>query len=249
MNPTKTERPFPASRLGRGPAHRVVGPIHAGVGIATSFGRDAPAEVGAAPFDDRFRHGVSAMNRARFWTGTLMLAGPAMAIILALSPEGEKRYGAVEGTVTYRGRPVHGGMIFFLADGWTTVDAVHTAIDKDGHFRCDPSWTKERAAPKRFRICVVLNQREYPPPPEPQPAEADDRDEYPGDVPRWRRPAQEDRPAFRLVRASWQPPGPDVPEPPVVRRPRKHRFSDPKTTNLAVRLDRRPARLDIELTD
>jgi hypothetical protein len=185
------------------------------------------------------------MNTARFWTGIVMLTGLAIAIILALTPNQGEVYGPVEGTVMYRGRPVTGGTIFFLAENRQVSDAVHAEIGSNGHYRCDTSWHRDRTTAKRFRIFVVLNKRDDPPPVEKAEAVASDDD----DNPRFRLSTDEGaRPTARLVRASTEWPDTAVSES-LLRRWMRHRFSNPYTTDLAVRLSAEPARVDVALKD
>jgi hypothetical protein len=209
------------------------------------FGRDVLSENDENPFDDTLHRGLTAMSTERFWIGTLMLTGLAMAVILALSPAEAQEYGTVEGTVTYHGCPVHRGAIFFLAEGQPLEDAVCAWIDNDGHYRCDPSWRRDREA-KRFRIFVVLNPGDYPPLdlPTAEAAAGDEDDGYPG----LERTDERARPRARVIRASLRSPDLETPTRPVVRR-RPPRFSNPRTTDLAVRLGPEPARVDVALED
>jgi hypothetical protein len=186
------------------------------------------------------------MRTARFWTGILILACLAITIILAFSTEDED-YGAVEGTVTYRGRPLTAGTIFFLADGRTLSDAVHGWIESNGHFRCVGNWRRDRETRTRFRIFVLVHDRDEPSlRRQTRPATGSDKENgRPRIVTSLNEGAGR---GARMVRASMQFPAPEAPntEPKAWRR---HRFSHPDRTNLAVRLGPEPAQVDIDLSD
>jgi hypothetical protein len=209
-------------------------------------GRGAPQGDGETHFDDWHHLGLSAMKNARFWTGVLMLAALAMTIRVALSPHEAERDGPVQGTVMYHGRPVAGGTIFFLAEGRLLGDAVHATI-VDGHYRCETSWRGDRTTPKWFRIFVVLSERDERVAHSPAVGSAGSGVDDGSRKVRWT-PDEGPGPPARVVRASMELPGLDVPKSRVVPFER-HRFSSPDTSDLAVRLGAEAARVDVELND
>jgi hypothetical protein len=89
-----------------------------------------------------------------------------MTIIMALPGRPTASSGRVAGTVFYRGRPMAGGLIYFIPEESGRGERMCAGIDKDGHFECDPEWRRDPAARQRFRISVVpgpFNLRLTPP--------------------------------------------------------------------------------------
>jgi hypothetical protein len=175
-----------------------------------------------------------------------MLTGVAMAIILAVTPREDKGLGPVQGTVTYHGRPVRGGTICLLPVDPPIGNAMNASIDNTGHYRVDPKWQREQAAATRFRILVFLDHRKYPPPTPPT-AEMADGDASGGDR-MWGSSEDSDRPHPHVIRAALdtsdlEDQGGTSSGPP------EHRFSRPETSNMVVRLDAEPARVDVDLED
>lgn len=186
------------------------------------------------------------MNTYRFWTGNALASCVALGAILAVSPGRDPQFGRVEGTVTYRGRPLKNGTVFFVSEDHRRSEDRHAFIDDKGHFECDPYWRRDREAPTRFRICVVLHDC-----PSASEASADAgavsrpglESEEPA-VPR----GEEATPTARVLRASTGAPRTDA-APGTSPKRRSPRFSDPRTTDIQVRLGAEPANLHIELKD
>jgi hypothetical protein len=187
------------------------------------------------------------MHSARLWTGVLVITGLAVPIILALVPSSGDECSRVQGTVTYHGDPVTEGAIFFVAEQGSQRDSTHAAIDKDGHYRCDPDWPRNPGPGTRYRIYVMLNPEKYPPP-GPAPAEAPESNADNGILGPDAKIRMAALASGRARQAALKRPEGDAPNAPV-REQREHRFSSPLTTDLAVRLGPEPARVDVELSD
>jgi hypothetical protein len=103
------------------------------------------------------------MKTARFWTGMVMLAVLAM-IAFRISPWGTMavQSGPVEGRVTYHGRPVSRGTIYFYSydreNGWDWW----AFIDDNGHYSCGPEWPRNPWNRTRYRMRVMLDPDKYP---------------------------------------------------------------------------------------
>jgi hypothetical protein len=106
------------------------------------------------------------MRTARFYTGLVILVGPAMAILLAIPSPRAAPSGPVEGTVL-SDRPSVGGVIFFTPEDPQGGEGISARIHEDGHFECDPRWRRDRAARMRFRIDIVLTSQDFAPAPTP----------------------------------------------------------------------------------
>lgn len=86
------------------------------------------------------------MRTARFYTGLVILAGPAMAILLAIPSPRAAPSGPVEGTVL-SDRPSVGGMIFFTPGG-PARRRGHQRQDRRGRaFRVRPPMAARSSGP------------------------------------------------------------------------------------------------------
>ncbi len=173
------------------------------------------------------------MKTARFWTGTGLLTGLAIAISLALSPPADETSGLIEGTVTYQGRPVRGGTIFLIEDGVGLPSADSATIDENGRYQFNPAWKRPGTGAKTYRIVVVMDSDWFQ-------AHADSRTLTANAEGSW--------PSARVVRASLEWPEPEGGNR-LTDRWRRHRFSNRETTNLTVRLGPEAAWLDVNLED
>ncbi len=186
------------------------------------------------------------MNTARFWTGNVMLSCLAITVVLALSPDQQEEFGTVEGTVTYRGHPVKGGTIFFVSPDRQRSDDRHAFIDDNGHYQTDSSWQRDREAPTRFRIFVVLKEKLDPSDTPSARADADGRE---GEATRIASgPGGDVPPAGAIKPPSMDCPPLDAPGRQIARWPQK-RFSNLATSGLEAVLGAGPARVDVQLKD
>jgi hypothetical protein len=96
------------------------------------------------------------MRTARFYTGLVMVATLAMAMLMVIPGRKAAPSGRVEGTVTVHGQPWTGGAILFIPEEPQDGEGISATIDNDGHFVCNPGWRRDRAARMRFRIEVML---------------------------------------------------------------------------------------------
>jgi hypothetical protein len=182
------------------------------------------------------------MKTMRFWVGTGLLTAACVLIILAVSPgDNIAHTGRVGGRVTYQGRPLVGGSIFFFPDDMKRCDHGHADIDANGRYLIGPEWRREGPERTRFRICVILDQRKYPSTPRPAEGSATPR------------PDQIGAAGALVMTVSMGSeglpfPGPR-PGPATGSGPPLPRFSNPTATNLAVQLGPEPARIDIDLKD
>lgn len=186
------------------------------------------------------------MRTARFWTGLIILAGLATAIVLAIPGRQAAPGGPVEGTVVFHGRPLSGGTIFFSPEAWEDGEGTVARIDKNGHFECNPQWRRDRAPWMRFRIDIMMAPNKVSREPSP-----DDR----GEIPETRDDDDTDprrgggrRPTRRILRATLQ-----SRVQPSLGRPdesgRQRRTGVSRIIQREVWLDREPTHLDIDLSD
>jgi hypothetical protein len=103
--------------------------------------------------------GHSAMKKARFWTGLVMLMSPLTGIVIAswerlIEPRAE-----VHGRVMYHGRPMRGGMISFASEDRERSADMVGRVDSNGYFSCRPQWWVDRPGRARFRICLYPDPR------------------------------------------------------------------------------------------
>lgn len=159
------------------------------------------------------------MEKERFWFGAMMVAVPVVCLLLLLTPSMEgTRSAPVEGHVSIHGRPMSGGYIFFVPEGSILADSAVGWIDENGHYMIGPRWLRNGAQDEtRFRICLI---------PRPRPASRE------GSKGPDRAGAAE-----ASARAGYG----------AIVTPEVGRLSDPKTSHLEVRLDGRPAHVDIAL--
>jgi hypothetical protein len=148
--------------------------------------------------------------------------------------------------VTYKGRPVTGGTVMFISTDRNRCEDRFGKINDQGRYEVDPNWRREGPDGTRFQICVFLDLRKYPlesPPADtratPRPGESGGADSRRGGR-RWS--------GAKVVRASWGSDGSESTDR-AVEPVRQHRFSDPKTSELTVRLGPEPAWVDIDLKD
>jgi hypothetical protein len=180
--------------------------------------------------------------------GILLLVAVAAGIGQAFVPEPVAlEYGTVEGSVMYQGRPVTAGRIFFLEEGRHLSESIHAVIAADGYYRCPPYWVADRTTRRRYRIFVDLLDSEEPTLSGPTGHAARSGPSL-GSVVPVSYPDSGARPSDQVARAATERSGSPDATLLLVRSPR-HRFGDPRTTDLAVWLDHEPARVDVELTD
>jgi hypothetical protein len=216
------------------------------VGYRLAYGEAAPL----AKMTGSFHHHDlplenPAMRTARFYTGLVILAGLAMAILMVIPSQRAASSGPVEGTVISHGRPLVGGVVFFTPEDPQDGEGMSARIDKDGHFRCDLRWRRDRATRMRFRIDIELALRNSVPDPPP---------EDPREIPEAGDSADHDRvgdggrgPIRRIARASLRSLGWPSPRR-VVETGRRRRSSVLRITE-HVWLGPEPAHLDIDLKD
>ncbi len=170
----------------------------------------------------------------------------AFGILIATSRGNHAESGPVRGRVTYNGRPVTGGTILFISEDTRRSDDRWVWIDRSGHYECGTGWRRDRSAPTRFRICVVLDARKYPPrPQQPDPANA-------------RMAVRDGGTGLRLGVGG----GPTPVAMPAVYTPARHsgprdqnptatgrHFRNPNQTELAVHLGPEPATINVDLTE
>jgi hypothetical protein len=164
------------------------------------------------------------MKRERFWFGVTLCFVPVVLLLLALGPfNKENRSGPVEGHVSIHGRPMTGGHIWFVPDD-LNLQPAGGRVDNRGHYRIGPSWyRKGTSSEARYRICLI-----------PKPRRA-----------AWGEPSDLDWVGTFGVGAD---PGNTEPMGPTKVASRSlRRLSDPSTSDLEVRLDSRPAQIDIAL--
>jgi hypothetical protein len=163
------------------------------------------------------------MQRERFWFATAMAAAPVVLLLLTMTPRIEMLGGgAIEGHVSVQGRPMAGGFILFVPED-SNADSAVGWIDEQGHFAMGPRWHRQGGSGEtRFRICLIPQPRHGS-------REAAQGPDWAGAIEAW---AEVDRGAKAVTGlASGFP----------------ERLSDPKTSNLEVRLDSGPAQVDIAL--
>lgn len=187
------------------------------------------------------------MRIARFWMGAVMLIILATWIGAAFAPARDEVCDLLEGSVTYGGHPVEGGMIFFVPDSAPRSCARTARIDRDGCFRCGPGWIPPRTGTMAYRIVVIMDADRVRPSDLPA---AEERGSVGPRRESARLAAMPERsgPIAGVVRASLETPVPEVSRRPASR-PRGHRFSSVGTTNLKVRLGLEAATVRIALTD
>jgi hypothetical protein len=183
-----------------------------------------------------------AMRTARFYTGLVILAAPAMAILVVIQSQRAAPSGPVEGTVL-SDRPSVGGMIVFSPADPRDGEGSSARIDEDGHFECNPLWRRDRAGRMRYRMDIML-----PPDPAsaPPPGDPGGRPEAGGDAETDPLGAQERRPARRIARASLSSGGRPSPGR-SVGSGRRRRPGDAQVMQRDVWLGPEPAHLDIDL--
>ena len=165
------------------------------------------------------------MHKERLWVGTALVVAPLLIFLLTIAPRSEaSRNGPIDGHVSIQGRPMVGGFILFIPDD-RKLNAVVGWVDEKGDYAVSPNWHRKGARDEtRVRICLIPKRR-------PQSGgglSAPDRGDDHGAT------AEAD----------------DDGEPMVIEKvaggiPR--RLSDPRTSPLEVRLDSRPAKVDIAL--
>jgi hypothetical protein len=103
------------------------------------------------------------MRKRGFWAGIFALAVLAPAVLIATSIGDPENSGHVKGRVTYNGEPVKGGSIMFVSEDRERSDDKAVMIDEQGRYDCGTHWRRSWSHPTRFRICVILDGRKYPP--------------------------------------------------------------------------------------
>jgi len=163
------------------------------------------------------------MERERFWFGTAMAAVPVLFVLLTMTPRVEVLdSGPIEGHVSIHGRPMAGGFILFVPED-SNGDWGAGLIDEQGHFTMGPGWhRREGKGETRFRICLIPRPREES-----------------GEAARG--------PDWAEAAATWAEIGPGTKAVTNVAAGFLERLSDPRTSNLKVRLDSGPAQVDIAL--
>ena len=164
------------------------------------------------------------MKRERFWFGVTLCFVPVVLLLRALGPsiKGD-RSGPVEGHVSIHGRPMTGGLIYFVPDD-LDLQAAIGRVDNKGHYTIGPSWyRKGTSGDARYRICLI---------PKPRRAASGE----PSDLD-W----------VGTFGADADPGNPEPMGPTKVASRSLRRLSDPSTSDLEVRLDSGPAQIDIAL--
>lgn len=164
------------------------------------------------------------MHKERLWFGTALVVAPLLIFLLTIAPRSEaNRNGPVEGHVSIQGRPMDGGFILFIPDD-LKLNAAVGWVDEKGYYAVSPNWHRKGARDEtRFRICLIPKPRHR----SGGGLSAPNRGDHHG--------------------ATEQA---DDGDPKVIEKvaggiPR--RLSDPRTSPLEVRLDSRPAKVDIAL--
>ncbi len=98
------------------------------------------------------------MKRTRVWTGLAVILTVTAALVIAVILDELYRYGQIQGTVYYKGRPLPGGMIFFESDPFGSALGTFARIDDQGNFACEPDWQRDRSGRARYRIYVMLDE-------------------------------------------------------------------------------------------
>jgi hypothetical protein len=98
------------------------------------------------------------MKTERYWMGVGMFTCFVMGIFIAVFGGWLTPRGVIDGTVTYRGRPVSGGMVVFASLDLRS-DSGTARIDAKGHFVCPWWWKRDNAGESRFQIRLVPDPR------------------------------------------------------------------------------------------
>jgi hypothetical protein len=164
------------------------------------------------------------MKNERFWFGVALCVLPLVIILSALGPPSDDgRSGWVEGHVSIHGHPMAGGYIVFVPDDLRLRSAVGW-LDDQGHYVIGPGWRRKgEKVESRFRICLIPKSR---------------RSSWGvSHGPDW----------AGASGGGTNPAGPDASAAMNVASGGLQRLSDPRTSDLEVRLDSGPAQIDIAL--
>jgi hypothetical protein len=170
------------------------------------------------------------MKTIRLRIAVLGCIAPSIIAMLMLTHEVDcTACGPVWGRVTYNGRPLEEGAVYFDPIEAQDNDPALGPIGKDGSYSIDPKWHRGHPEKARFRICVIPYRNTV----------------TPGD--RWRSPSEEPRPDTDPASLRDETLG--AREPMLVAFPVPKRFTKIETSGLAVTLDRHSARVDVDLKD
>ena len=169
------------------------------------------------------------MKTTRMWIAAPGFLAPWSILMFIASADSDvTATGQVSGRVTYNGRPLQGGTIYFDPIEGNSGDRAAGLIDENGVYSMDSHWRRP-AGPAKFRMSVI------PDPWKPS-ASSPSRSEGP-------------RPKAKDVVASPNPENSDARRLAAVAAPIPERFTEVRTSGLQVILDRGPARVDIDLKD
>ncbi len=161
------------------------------------------------------------IDRERFWFSVGLVLVPVVSILLMMLPRAGAMYGArVEGHVHIHGHPMAGGYIALVPDDMRLRTAV-ASIDEAGYYRfAAVRVLGESGGTSRFRICLLPKHHD------------------PSSIAN--HASEKDRSQPENARTTAEARNPDDADLPS-------RLTDPRTTDLAVRLGREPARVEIGL--
>ncbi len=102
------------------------------------------------------------MNRARIWTGVVILMGLLTGVVVANSAWLLREPPAVKGTVHYRGHPLRDSWVCFTSLDRERSGDMGSWTDSDGHFACQPPWWRPGEDRTSFQIWIIPDPRTPP---------------------------------------------------------------------------------------